>query len=55
MALQDKKLLKPIEQIIKKIFKQDVELRYNQELNYRIYMQVSLNRKLNMQEQTLLK
>ena len=55
MALQDKKLLKPIEQIIKKIFKQDVELRYNQEANYRIYIQVTLNRKLNMQEQTLLK
>ena len=55
MALQDKKLLKPIEQIIKKIFKQDIDLRYNQETNYRIYIQVTLNRKLNMQEQTLLK
>ena len=55
MALQDKKLLKPIEVIIKKIFKQDIDLRYNQEINYRIYMQVTLNRKLNMQEQTLLK
>lgn len=55
MALQDKKLLKPIEQIIKKIFKQDIDLKYNQEANYRIYIQVTLNRKLNMQEQTLLK
>lgn len=55
MALQDKKLLKPIEEIIKKIFKQDIELRYNQEINYRVYMQITLNRKLHMQEHTLLK
>lgn len=55
MAKQDKERLKPIEKIIKKIFKQDIEIRYNQSDNYRIYMQVTLNRKLNMQEQTLLK
>lgn len=55
MALQDKKLLKQIEQLIKKIFKQDIDLRYSQEANYRIYIQETLNRKLNMQEQTLLK
>lgn len=55
MALQDKKLLKPIEEIIKKIFKQDIELRYNQEINYRVYMQITLNRKLYNQEHTLLK
>lgn len=55
MALQDKELLKPIEKILKKIFKQDIDIRYNQSANYRIYMQVTLNRKLNMQEQSLLK
>lgn len=55
MALQDKKLLKPIEMILKKIFKQDIDIRYNQSANYRIYMQVTLNRRLNMQEQSLLK
>lgn len=55
MALQDKELLKPVEKILKKIFKQDMDIRYNQSANYRIYMQVTLNRKLNMQEQSLLK
>ena len=55
MALQDKKLLKPIEIILNKIFKQDIDIRYNQSVNYRIYMQVTLNRKLYMQEQSLLK
>ena len=55
MALQDKELLKPIEKILKKIFKEDIDIRYNQSANYRIYMQVTLNRKLNMQEQSLLK
>ena len=55
MALQDKKILKPVEIIMKKIFKQDIDIRYNQSVNYRIYLQVTLNRKLNMQEQSLLK
>ena len=55
MALQDKELLRPIEKILKKIFKQDIDIRYNQSANYRIYIQVKLDRKLNMQEQSLLK
>lgn len=53
-ALQDKELLKPLEDTIKTLFKNDVEIRYNQTDNYRIYLQVKLNRKLHNYEKTLI-
>ena len=53
-ALQDKELLKPLEDTIKTLFKNDVEIRYNQTDNYRIYLQIKLNRKLHNYEKTLI-
>ena len=53
-ALQDKKLLKPLEDTIKTLFKNDAEIRYNQTDNYRIYLQIKLNRKLHNYEKTLI-
>ena len=50
----DKDNLKPVEEIIDKIFKKGYQLKYLSSSNHRIYMQVTLNKLLVQKEKSLL-
>lgn len=54
LELADKENLRPIELVIKKIFKSDYDLRYNIEANHRVHLSVRINRELKQREKTML-
>jgi hypothetical protein len=55
MELADKEKLKPLEEIIEKIFKEDYDLKYNRTANHRCYMSINIKGKLNPKDKVLLK
>lgn len=55
MELADKENLKPLEEIIQKIFKEDYDLKYNRTTNHRCYMSVTIKGRVTKRDQTLLK
>ena len=55
MELADKENLKPLEEIIQKIFKEDYDLKYNRTTNHRCYMSVIIKGRVTKRDQTLLK
>ena len=55
MELSDKENLKPLEEVIEKIFKEDFDLKYNRTANHRCYMSVTIKGKLNQRDKLLLK
>lgn len=55
MELADKENLKPIEEIIEKIFKEDYDLKYNRTTNHRCYMSITINGRINQVDKLLIK
>lgn len=54
LEIAEKENLKPVEDIIEKIFKTDFDIKYNLTANHRTYMNVSINRNLKPKDRTLL-
>jgi type IV secretory pathway TraG/TraD family ATPase VirD4 len=54
LELSDKDNLKPIEEVINKIFKIDFDIKYNITANHRCYMSVNVDRTLKQKEKSLL-
>lgn len=54
LELSDRENLKPIEMVIEKIFKTDFDIKYNKTANYRVYMNVIINRSLKQKDKSLL-
>ena len=54
LEIAEKENLKPVEDIIEKIFKTDFDIKYNLTANHRTYMNVSINRTLKPKDRTLL-
>lgn len=52
--MQDERILKPLEIIIKKIFHEDYNLIYEKNDNQRLYTKVIINRNLTQREKILL-
>ena len=50
----DRERLQQLEVVIKKIFKSDYEIKYNNTKNHRIYLSVIINRKIKQMEKSLL-
>lgn len=55
MELADKENLKPIEEIIEKIFKEDYDLKYNRTTNHRCYMSITIKGRINQVDKLLIK
>ena len=55
MELADKENLKPLEEIIEKIFKEDYDLKYNKTVNHRCYMSITIKGKINPKDKLLIK
>ena len=55
MELADKENLKPLEEIIEKIFKKDYDLKYNRTTNHRCYMSITINGRINQVDKLLIK
>lgn len=55
MELVDKENLRPLEIVISKIFKNNYEIKYKTTPNHRVYLNVTLNRKITSTERGLLK
>lgn len=53
LELSDKENLKPVEEVITKIFKTDFDIKYNLTANHRCYMIVKINRSLKQKEKSL--
>ena len=53
--LVDKENLRPLEMVISKIFKNNYEIKYKTAPNHRVYLTVTLNRKITSTERGLLK
>lgn len=54
LEIAEKENLKPVEDIIERIFKTDFDIKYNLTVNHRTYMNVSINRTLKPKDRTLL-
>lgn len=54
LEIADKENLKPVEEIIEKIFKTDFDIKYNITANHRTYMNVNINRELKPKDRSLL-
>ena len=50
----EKENLLPVEEIIKKIFKSDYDIKYNIEANHHVYMSVTINKDLKQKDKSLL-
>ena len=55
MELADKENLKPLEEIIEKIFKEDYDLKYNRTTNHRCYMSITIKGRINQVDKLLIK
>ena len=55
MELADKENLKPLEEIIEKIFKEDYDLKYNRTVNHRCYMSVTIKGQISQVNKVLIK
>ena len=55
MELADKENLKPLEEIIEKIFKEDYDLKYNRTTNHRCYMSITIKSRINQVDKLLIK
>ena len=55
MELADKENLKPLEEIIEKIFKEDYDLKYNRTANHRCYMSVTIKGRISQVNKVLIK
>ena len=55
MELADKENLKPLEEIIEKIFKKDYDLKYNRTTNHRCYMSITIKGRINQVDKLLIK
>lgn len=55
MELADKENLKPLEEVIEKIFKEDFDLKYNRTTNHRCYMSITIKGRINQVDKLLIK
>ena len=55
MELADKENLKPLEEVIEKIFKEDYDLKYNRTANHRCYMSVTIKGRISQVNKVLIK
>lgn len=55
MELADKENLKPLEEVIEKIFKEDFDIKYNRTLNNRCYLSVTVKGNINQRQKLLIK
>ena len=55
MELADKENLKPLEEVIEKIFKEDYDLKYNRTVNHRCYMSVTIKGQISQVNKVLIK
>ena len=55
MELADKENLKPLEEVIEKIFKEDYDLKYNRTTNHRCYMSITIKGRINQVDKLLIK
>ena len=55
MELADKENLKPLEEVIEKIFKEDYDLKYNRTTNHRCYISITIKGRINQVDKLLIK